>query len=68
MTELQRSAATKDAEVQEQALSAEVAARKQVEAALEEAQLQARREQEALMAQVVELQDTLSRAENQANR
>lgn len=68
MTELQRNAATKDAEAQEQALSAEVGARKQVEAALEEAQLQACREQEALMAQVVELQDTLSRAESQANR
>ncbi|XP_069973369.1 TATA element modulatory factor isoform X13 [Penaeus vannamei] len=68
MAELQRAAATKDAEAQEQALSAEVAARKQIEAALAEAQSQARREQEALMAQVLELQDTLSRAESQANR
>ncbi|XP_042863087.1 TATA element modulatory factor-like isoform X9 [Penaeus japonicus] len=68
MAELQRAAATKDAEAQEQALSAEVAARKQIEAALTEAQSQARREQEALMAQVMELQDTLSRAESQANR
>ncbi|XP_047503020.1 TATA element modulatory factor-like isoform X6 [Penaeus chinensis] len=68
MAELQRAAATKDAEAQEQALSAEVAARKQIEAALAEAQSQARREQEALMAQVMELQDTLSRAESQANR
>ncbi|XP_068218731.1 TATA element modulatory factor-like isoform X8 [Palaemon carinicauda] len=68
MTELQRVAATKDAEAQEQALSAEVELRKQLEATLAEAQAQAHREQEALMAQVVELQDSLSRAESQANR
>ncbi|XP_066974181.1 TATA element modulatory factor-like isoform X1 [Macrobrachium rosenbergii] len=68
MTELQRVAATKDAEAQEQALSAEVELRKQLESTLAEAQAQACREQEALMAQVVELQDSLSRAETQANR
>ncbi|XP_064090426.1 TATA element modulatory factor-like isoform X4 [Macrobrachium nipponense] len=68
MTELQRLAATKDAEAQEQALSAEVELRKQLESTLAEAQAQAHREQEALMAQVVELQDSLSRAETQANR
>nr|XP_053648328.1 TATA element modulatory factor-like isoform X3 [Cherax quadricarinatus] len=68
MTELQRTAATKDAEAQEQALSAEVGARKQLEITLAEAQSQAHREQEALMAQLLELQDTLTRSENQANR
>lgn len=68
MTELQRTAATKDAEAQEQALSAEVGAQKQLEAALAEAQIQGRKEQEALVAQVLELQDALSQSENQANR
>nr|XP_045617075.1 TATA element modulatory factor-like isoform X2 [Procambarus clarkii] len=68
MTELQRTAATKDAEAQEQALSAEVGARKQLEITLAEAQTQAHREQEALMAQLLELQDALSRTETQANR
>ncbi|XP_042241665.1 TATA element modulatory factor-like isoform X2 [Homarus americanus] len=68
MTELQRAAVTKDAEAQEQALSAEVEVRKQLEAALEEARTQAKREQETLMAQVLELQDALNRSENHANR
>ncbi|KAK7081030.1 TATA element modulatory factor 1 [Halocaridina rubra] len=68
MTEVQRAVATKDAEAQEQALSNEVEIRKQVEAKLDEVQTQAHREQETLMAQIVELHDALMRAETQANR
>lgn len=68
MAELKREVATRDAQAQEQALSAEVGVQKRLEATLAEAQEQARREHSALMAQVVELQETLSQSEGQANR
>lgn len=68
MAELKRELATRDVQAQEQALSAEVGVQKRLEAALAEAQDQARREQSALMAQVVELQETLTQSETQANR
>ncbi|XP_050724673.1 TATA element modulatory factor-like isoform X3 [Eriocheir sinensis] len=68
MAELKREVATRDAQAQEQALSAEVGVQKRLEATLAEAQDQARRERSALMAQVVELQETLSQSESQANR
>lgn len=68
MADLKKELATCDAQAQEQALSAEVGVQKRLEATLTEAQEQARREQSALMAQVVELQEALSQSEAQANR
>lgn len=68
MADLKRELAACDAQAQEQALSAEVGVQKRLEATLAEAQEQARREQSALMGQVVELQETLNQSEAQANR
>uniref|UniRef100_A0A0P4VY12 TATA element modulatory factor 1 TATA binding domain-containing protein n=1 Tax=Scylla olivacea TaxID=85551 RepID=A0A0P4VY12_SCYOL len=68
MAELKREVAACDAQAQEQVLSAEVGVQRRLEATLAEAQEQARREQVALMAQVVELQEALSQCESQANR
>lgn len=68
MAELKREVATRDAQAQEQVLSAEVGVQRRLEVTLAEAQEQARREQSALMAQVVELQEALSQCESQANR
>lgn len=68
VADLQRAAATKDAEAQEQALSAEVEARKQVETALAEAEARACREQEALAAQIAEHEKELSQTQKQADR
>lgn len=67
VADLQRVAATKDAEAQEQALSAEVEARRQVETALAEAEARACREQEAMAAQIAEHQKELSQTQNQAD-
>ncbi|XP_045109755.1 TATA element modulatory factor-like isoform X3 [Portunus trituberculatus] len=68
MAELKREVAACDAQAQEQVLSAEVGVQRRLEATLAEAQEQARREQVALMAQVVELQEALNQCESQANR
>lgn len=68
MGELQRSAATKDAEAQKALLSAEICARQKAEEAMAEQQQKSKREQESLLAQIHELQDSQSRAEAQNNR
>lgn len=68
MAELKREVAACDAQAQEQVLSAEVGVQRRLEATLAEAQEQARREQVALTAQVVELQEALTQCEGQANR
>ena len=68
MSELKREVATRDAQAQEQLLSAEVGVQRRLETTLAEAQEQARHEQGAFMAQVVELQEALNQCEGQANR
>ncbi|XP_076041410.1 uncharacterized protein LOC143025513 isoform X2 [Oratosquilla oratoria] len=68
LAEMQRTVATKDMEVQEHALSAEMGARQQLEAALTECKLQAKREQDALIAELHQLQDSHNQYETHANR
>lgn len=68
VADLKRAAAAKDAETTEQLLSAEVSARVQAEATLTEFQNQTKRDHATLMAQIQDLEDTLSRSEQQYNR
>ncbi|XP_022093565.1 TATA element modulatory factor-like isoform X2 [Acanthaster planci] len=68
LAELHKNIATKDSQVQETQLSAEMNAKEELRLALERSQQEARREHESLLLQVSDLQMSLSRQEQQHAR